>query len=100
MTEEAKKYFNIVSEHGTFQLQFAHMGYHSTPVFFHQRMVDEVVGERLVNRPRNGVIQWIDDSLLYADDFGEYLKLLETLLRNLRKARYIAAERWQMANGI
>eukprot|EP00924_Labyrinthula_sp_SR-Ha-C_P006787 maker-scaffold_8-augustus-gene-0.27-mRNA-1 protein AED:0.34 eAED:0.34 QI:0/0/0/0.66/1/0.66/3/0/1184 len=87
ITEEAKKYFNIVSEHGTFQLQFAPMGYHSTPVFFHQRMVDEVVGERLVNRPRNGVIQWIDDSLLYADDFGKYLKLLETLLRNLRKAR-------------
>eukprot|EP00924_Labyrinthula_sp_SR-Ha-C_P005565 snap_masked-scaffold_68-processed-gene-0.60-mRNA-1 protein AED:1.00 eAED:1.00 QI:0/0/0/0/1/1/2/0/61 len=59
-------------------------------------MVDEVVGERLVNRPRNGVIQWIDDSLLYADDFGRYLKLLETFLRNLRKARYIVAERWQM----
>eukprot|EP00924_Labyrinthula_sp_SR-Ha-C_P015919 augustus_masked-scaffold_4-processed-gene-13.10-mRNA-1 protein AED:0.70 eAED:0.70 QI:0/0/0/0.25/1/1/8/0/1008 len=40
--EEAKKYFNIVSEHGTFQLQFAPMGYHSTPEFFHQRMVDKV----------------------------------------------------------
>eukprot|EP00924_Labyrinthula_sp_SR-Ha-C_P012983 augustus_masked-scaffold_12-processed-gene-5.11-mRNA-1 protein AED:1.00 eAED:1.00 QI:0/0/0/0/1/1/2/0/1673 len=87
ITEEAKKYFNIVSEHGTFQLQFAPMGYHSTPVFFHQRMVDEVVGERLVNRPRNGVIQWIDDSLLYADDFDEYLKLLEIMLTNLRKAK-------------
>eukprot|EP00924_Labyrinthula_sp_SR-Ha-C_P008973 snap_masked-scaffold_2-processed-gene-8.16-mRNA-1 protein AED:0.76 eAED:0.76 QI:0/-1/0/1/-1/1/1/0/884 len=87
ITEEAKKYFNIVSEHGTFQLQFAPMGYHSTPVFFHQRMVDEVVGERLVNRPRNGVIQWIDDSLLYADDFNEYLKLLEIMLSNLRKAK-------------
>eukprot|EP00924_Labyrinthula_sp_SR-Ha-C_P006445 augustus_masked-scaffold_57-processed-gene-1.64-mRNA-1 protein AED:1.00 eAED:1.00 QI:0/0/0/0/1/1/9/0/1857 len=87
ITEEAKKYFNIVSEHGTFQLQFAAMGYHSTPVFFHQRRVDEVVGEILVNRPRNGVIQWIDDSLLYADDFGEYLKLSGILLMNLRKAK-------------
>eukprot|EP00924_Labyrinthula_sp_SR-Ha-C_P004239 maker-scaffold_3-snap-gene-18.45-mRNA-1 protein AED:0.36 eAED:0.40 QI:0/0/0/1/0/0.33/3/0/1135 len=87
ITEEAKKYFNIVSEHGTFQLQFAPMGYHSTPVFFHQRMVDEVVGEKLINRSRNGVIQWIDDSLLYADDFNEYLKLLEIMLANLRKAK-------------
>eukprot|EP00924_Labyrinthula_sp_SR-Ha-C_P007103 augustus_masked-scaffold_8-processed-gene-9.1-mRNA-1 protein AED:1.00 eAED:1.00 QI:0/0/0/0/1/1/4/0/1269 len=31
ITEEAKKYFNIVSEHGTYQLNFAPMGYHSTP---------------------------------------------------------------------
>eukprot|EP00924_Labyrinthula_sp_SR-Ha-C_P007782 maker-scaffold_28-snap-gene-3.8-mRNA-1 protein AED:0.33 eAED:0.36 QI:0/0/0/1/0.5/0.33/3/0/1487 len=85
ITEEAKKYFDIVSKDGTFQLQFAPI----TPVFFHQRMVDEVVGERLVYRPRNGVIQWIDDSLLYVDNFDEYLKLLETLLTNLRKARVL-----------
>eukprot|EP00924_Labyrinthula_sp_SR-Ha-C_P008000 augustus_masked-scaffold_41-processed-gene-2.21-mRNA-1 protein AED:1.00 eAED:1.00 QI:0/0/0/0/1/1/4/0/1645 len=50
ITEEAKKYFNIVSEHGTYQLNFAPMGYHSTPVFFHQQMVKHVVGREVEGR--------------------------------------------------
>eukprot|EP00924_Labyrinthula_sp_SR-Ha-C_P015833 snap_masked-scaffold_4-processed-gene-10.19-mRNA-1 protein AED:1.00 eAED:1.00 QI:0/-1/0/0/-1/1/1/0/533 len=86
-TEEAKKYFNIVSEHGTYQLNFAPMGYHSTPVFFHQQMVKHVVGREVEGRHGHGIIQWIDDSLIYADTFDNFIKVLKGLFENLRKVK-------------
>eukprot|EP00924_Labyrinthula_sp_SR-Ha-C_P009054 snap_masked-scaffold_2-processed-gene-11.4-mRNA-1 protein AED:0.14 eAED:0.14 QI:0/-1/0/1/-1/1/1/0/1364 len=87
ITEEAKKYFNIVSEHGTYQLNFAPMGYHSTPVFFHQQMVKHVVGREVEGRHGHGIIQWIDDSLIYADNFDNFIKVLKSFFENLKKVK-------------
>eukprot|EP00924_Labyrinthula_sp_SR-Ha-C_P006151 maker-scaffold_54-snap-gene-1.26-mRNA-1 protein AED:0.30 eAED:0.34 QI:0/0/0/0.5/0/0/2/0/749 len=84
ITDRAKKYFNLMTTYGVFQLQFAPMGYHSTPVFFHQRMVDHIAAENY-NKEGNGIVQWIDDTLIHAKNFKRYIKILEDVLRNLRK---------------
>eukprot|EP00924_Labyrinthula_sp_SR-Ha-C_P013650 snap_masked-scaffold_5-processed-gene-9.31-mRNA-1 protein AED:0.24 eAED:0.26 QI:0/0/0/1/1/1/2/0/662 len=84
ITNRAKKYFNLMTTYGVFQLQFAPMGYHSTPVFFHQRMVDHIASENY-NKEGDGIVQWIDDTLIHAKDFKRYIKILEDVLRNLRK---------------
>eukprot|EP00924_Labyrinthula_sp_SR-Ha-C_P013237 augustus_masked-scaffold_45-processed-gene-0.3-mRNA-1 protein AED:1.00 eAED:1.00 QI:0/0/0/0/1/1/12/0/1692 len=84
ITDRAKKYFNLMTTYGVFQLQFAPMGYHSTPVFFHQRMVDRIAAANY-NRKGNGIVQWIDDTLIHAKDFKRYIRILEDVLRNLQK---------------
>eukprot|EP00924_Labyrinthula_sp_SR-Ha-C_P014563 augustus_masked-scaffold_34-processed-gene-1.7-mRNA-1 protein AED:1.00 eAED:1.00 QI:0/0/0/0/1/1/12/0/2109 len=84
ITDRAKKYFNLMTTYGVFQLQFVPMGYHSTPVFFHQRMVDHIVAENY-NKEGNGIVQLIDDTLIHAKDFKRYIRILEDVLRNLRK---------------
>eukprot|EP00924_Labyrinthula_sp_SR-Ha-C_P006385 augustus_masked-scaffold_57-processed-gene-0.54-mRNA-1 protein AED:1.00 eAED:1.00 QI:0/0/0/0/1/1/5/0/2940 len=84
ITDRAKKYFNLMTTYGVFQLQFAPMGYHSTPVFFHQRMVDHIAAANY-NKEGNGIVQWIDDTLIHAKDFRRYIRILEDVLRNLRK---------------
>eukprot|EP00924_Labyrinthula_sp_SR-Ha-C_P007284 snap_masked-scaffold_8-processed-gene-14.74-mRNA-1 protein AED:0.38 eAED:0.38 QI:0/-1/0/1/-1/1/1/0/461 len=84
ITDRAKKYFNLMTTYGVFQLQFAPMGYHSTPVFFHQRMVDHIAAANY-NKEGNGIVQWIDDTLIHAKDFKRYISILEDVLRNLRK---------------
>eukprot|EP00924_Labyrinthula_sp_SR-Ha-C_P003435 snap_masked-scaffold_15-processed-gene-9.34-mRNA-1 protein AED:0.35 eAED:0.36 QI:0/-1/0/1/-1/1/1/0/767 len=84
ITDRAKKYFNLMTTYGVFQLQFAPMGYHSTPVFFHQRMVDHIAAENY-NKEGNGIVQWIDDTLIHAKNFKRYIRILEDVLRNLRR---------------
>eukprot|EP00924_Labyrinthula_sp_SR-Ha-C_P000003 snap_masked-scaffold_101-processed-gene-0.25-mRNA-1 protein AED:0.14 eAED:0.28 QI:0/-1/0/1/-1/1/1/0/249 len=86
ITDRAKEYLNLIITHGVFQLQFAPMGYHSTPVFFHQRMVDHIAAANY-NREGNGIVQWIDDTLIHAKNFKRYIRILEDVLRNLRKWR-------------
>eukprot|EP00924_Labyrinthula_sp_SR-Ha-C_P007842 maker-scaffold_28-snap-gene-4.90-mRNA-1 protein AED:0.29 eAED:0.34 QI:0/0/0/1/0/0/2/0/1181 len=82
--ERAKKYFNLTTTYGVFQLQFAPMGYHSTPVFFHQRMVYHIAAAKY-NKEGNGIVQWIDDTLIHAKSFRRYIKILEDVLCNLRR---------------
>eukprot|EP00924_Labyrinthula_sp_SR-Ha-C_P001907 augustus_masked-scaffold_30-processed-gene-2.71-mRNA-1 protein AED:1.00 eAED:1.00 QI:0/0/0/0/1/1/3/0/1192 len=84
ITDPAMKYFNLMTTYGVFQLQFAPMGCHSTPVFFHQRMVDHIAAANY-NKEGNGIVQWIDDTLIHAKDFKRYIRILEDVLRNLRK---------------
>eukprot|EP00924_Labyrinthula_sp_SR-Ha-C_P000607 augustus_masked-scaffold_27-processed-gene-4.59-mRNA-1 protein AED:1.00 eAED:1.00 QI:0/0/0/0/1/1/3/0/1847 len=84
ITDRAKKYFNLMTTYGVFQLQFSPMGYHSTPVFFHQRMVDHIAAANY-NKEGNGIVQWIDDTLIHAKDSKRYIRILEDVLRNLRK---------------
>eukprot|EP00924_Labyrinthula_sp_SR-Ha-C_P005398 snap_masked-scaffold_1-processed-gene-30.33-mRNA-1 protein AED:1.00 eAED:1.00 QI:0/-1/0/0/-1/1/1/0/836 len=84
ITNRAKKYFNLMTTYGVFQLQFAPMGYHSTPVFFHLRTVDHIAAENY-NREGNGIVQWIDDTLIHAKNFKRYIRILEEILRNLCK---------------
>eukprot|EP00924_Labyrinthula_sp_SR-Ha-C_P005475 augustus_masked-scaffold_1-processed-gene-32.62-mRNA-1 protein AED:1.00 eAED:1.00 QI:0/0/0/0/1/1/2/0/167 len=60
------------------------MGYHSIQVFFHQRMVDYIAGSH-DDEQGNGIIQWIDDTLIHAVGFDHFMKILEDVLANLIK---------------
>eukprot|EP00924_Labyrinthula_sp_SR-Ha-C_P004972 augustus_masked-scaffold_1-processed-gene-17.49-mRNA-1 protein AED:1.00 eAED:1.00 QI:0/0/0/0/1/1/6/0/963 len=87
ITNCAKKYFNLMTTYGVFQLQFAPLEYHSTPVFFRQRMVNHIAAANY-NREGNGIVQWIDDTLMHAKIFKFCVKILEDVLRNLHEWKF------------
>ena len=71
-----------------------------TPQIFQNRMVVEVIGD-LFNKPPTGVLQWIDDTLLYSETFEDYLTGLDKFLTrveavglrlNIHKCNFIGTE--------
>eukprot|EP00924_Labyrinthula_sp_SR-Ha-C_P011436 snap_masked-scaffold_46-processed-gene-0.30-mRNA-1 protein AED:1.00 eAED:1.00 QI:0/-1/0/0/-1/1/1/0/91 len=77
-----------MTQHGISQLQLAQMGYHSTPVFFHQRMVDFITGGHY-DEQGNCIIQWMKYTLIHAVDIDHLVQILEDVLANLGKWKVI-----------
>jgi len=82
--EQSQQYFGITTVFGTYYLVGAPMGFVNTPQVYSDRIVNEVLQpSQLFMQSRRGVLQWLDDSLLYSTDFKSYLQLLDAFLTNL-----------------
>ena len=62
--EASKKYFNLLMPWGSaYQLQGAPQGWINSPMFFQQRIVEQIIQPTgLYNENKNGIIQWVDDT--------------------------------------
>lgn len=85
---DSVKYFGITTVFGTYHLLGTPMGFVNTPAVYSDRMIREIMRD-LFMREHAGVIQWLDDTTLYSDNFDNYLGSLETMLdraieKNLR----------------
>eukprot|EP00924_Labyrinthula_sp_SR-Ha-C_P009660 snap_masked-scaffold_22-processed-gene-2.40-mRNA-1 protein AED:0.48 eAED:0.48 QI:0/-1/0/1/-1/1/1/0/1851 len=80
--DNSKDIFTLVTRRSAWRLRGAPMGWMNTPALFCDRVVNEVVDgiETLFGRPKNGVICWLDDLLVYAEDEEKLLQMLKLLL--------------------
>ena len=88
--ENSQKYFTLVSSDAAYTMCGAPMGWLNTPALFQDRIVRNVLRpNNLYRKERNGAIQWLDDTLLYAEDFESYCKNLRKFLQGMidRKVR-------------
>ena len=100
--EESRRYFNIITPHGAFTMCGAPMGWVNTPAMFQERLMTEILQPAgLYAKMDVGVCQWIDDTLMYADNPENYLKALEAFLQqvirkgvrlNIRKLELLKSE--------
>eukprot|EP00924_Labyrinthula_sp_SR-Ha-C_P013860 snap_masked-scaffold_5-processed-gene-15.36-mRNA-1 protein AED:1.00 eAED:1.00 QI:0/0/0/0/1/1/2/0/1386 len=86
---ESTKYFGISTIFGPFRLLGAPMGYVNTPTHYQERMVTQILGgiqrDALFGNPKGGVLQWVDDALVYAPTWPCFLKVIDQYLTNVRK---------------
>ena len=76
---EAAKYFILTTPFGNYQMNCIPQGFKNSAQTFHTRMTQDVLGDQYMTT----VLQWIDDTLLYATTEEEYLNNLEMLLKKL-----------------
>eukprot|EP00924_Labyrinthula_sp_SR-Ha-C_P001753 augustus_masked-scaffold_64-processed-gene-0.13-mRNA-1 protein AED:1.00 eAED:1.00 QI:0/0/0/0/1/1/4/0/1152 len=79
--EGAEKYLGMVTPWGCYTMLMAPQGYVNTPQIYQERVINEVLGG--VSESSlfgNGVLQWIDDSLLYTSTWEEYKNTLGNFL--------------------
>eukprot|EP00924_Labyrinthula_sp_SR-Ha-C_P000778 augustus_masked-scaffold_7-processed-gene-3.9-mRNA-1 protein AED:1.00 eAED:1.00 QI:0/0/0/0/1/1/5/0/809 len=90
VSEKASKYFGISTIFGSYRLKCSPMGYHSTPGVYSDRIISEVLalegGKSLFGRSKGeGVVQWLDDSLVYATTMKELADTIQQFLTNAKK---------------
>ena len=79
---DSRKSFTLVTQEGSFTMIGSPMELVNTPQVFQNRILKEVLKPtKLYSKESCGIIQWIDDSLLYATTFDEYLLALEQYLK-------------------
>ena len=84
--EDSRKYFVIVTCFGSFEFCGSPQGWVNTPQFFQNRMLSEILQPaELFAVSDGGILQWIDDSLLYASSFSKYCQTLDKFLKQLIK---------------
>ena len=76
---DSRKYFNIIVPGAAFEMIGAPMGWKNTPVLFQNRLMTEVLCE-LYGRKGSGCCQWIDDTLIYSENFNDFLEVVSTFL--------------------
>ena len=82
---DSQHLFGISTVFGVYKLKGAPQGFINTPATYSDRMIREILGPGdLFMREGAGVIQWLDDSLLYANDFESFLETFEQFLINLK----------------
>ena len=78
------KYFVMTTPFGAYRMHGSPMGWCNTPALFQARIQQEILLPlNLFCSEGTGICQWIDDSLLYAKDFGSGLFALEQFLDKL-----------------
>ena len=76
--EESQKYFTLVTNEGSYTMIGAPMGWTNTPQLFQSRILEEILKPAgIYSKEDNGCLQWVDDTLLYADSFTSYINVLE-----------------------
>eukprot|EP00924_Labyrinthula_sp_SR-Ha-C_P010327 snap_masked-scaffold_23-processed-gene-3.26-mRNA-1 protein AED:0.37 eAED:0.37 QI:0/-1/0/1/-1/1/1/0/228 len=91
ITPESEKYFGISTMMGVYRLKCAPMGYHSTPFIYSERVISEILNSkepRLFGANCSGVLQWLDDSLIYATEWEDFLKTTEEYLGRCRQRNF------------
>ena len=84
VAEESRKYFVLVTCFGAFEFCGSPQGWVNTPQLFQNRMLTEILQPiGLFAKDDTGVIQWIDDSLLYSRTFDDYLIALDKFLKQM-----------------
>ena len=80
--EDSRKYFTLVTQEGSYTMLGSPMGFVNTPQVFQNRMLEEILKPTgLYSRENCGIIQWVDDSLLYAPDFDTFIRSLDIYLK-------------------
>ena len=86
VSEESRKYFVLVTCFGAFEFCGSPQGWINTPQLFQNRMLVEILQPiDLFGKPETGIIQWIDDSMLYSRNFSDYLQALKKFLQQMIK---------------
>ena len=81
-----EKFFTITTPFGRYEMQGAPMGWCNTAQYFSYRIIQQIhMPTGLYHKPNNGVIQWIDDTLLYATSFKELLKNMIAVIDQFMK---------------
>jgi len=76
--------FTVTTPFGAYEMCGAPMGWTNTPQLFSSRILQEVLSPTgLFCRPNNGILQWIDDSLLYANSFDKLLEMMHIFLQQI-----------------
>ena len=78
---EDTAYFGISTPWGTFRMLGSPIGFHSTPAIFQERMVNDLLGgidreSGFFNAEHRGACQWLDDSLVYSEDFDGFIEVM------------------------
>ena len=80
------KYFGISTPFGVYKLLGNPMEFLSTPGIYMDRMITYLLGRAekgsIFGSSPSGCLQWLDDTLIYAPTFHEYLSVLEKVLKN------------------
>lgn len=86
VTDEARDMFCINTVFGVFRLRGAPQGFINTPSCFQQRIQSCVLKcgtpDSIFETPGNGVLQWLDDSILYSQSFSDHYTLTPRYLQN------------------
>eukprot|EP00924_Labyrinthula_sp_SR-Ha-C_P010971 maker-scaffold_33-snap-gene-1.52-mRNA-1 protein AED:0.18 eAED:0.18 QI:0/0/0/0.5/1/1/2/0/537 len=87
ISEEAAKYFNISTPFGCYRLLGSPMGFINTPFIYSTRMISFILGghQGVFGTPNQGCLQWLDDSLIYSNEFQQFKQVIETILSNCIK---------------
>eukprot|EP00924_Labyrinthula_sp_SR-Ha-C_P006947 snap_masked-scaffold_8-processed-gene-5.14-mRNA-1 protein AED:0.45 eAED:0.47 QI:0/0/0/0.5/1/1/2/0/536 len=88
ITPESEKYFGISTMMGVYRLKCAPMSYHITPFIYSERIISEVLNveeSHLFGAARSGILQWLEDSLLYSLTWKGFLETTETFLKRCRQ---------------
>eukprot|EP00924_Labyrinthula_sp_SR-Ha-C_P001742 snap_masked-scaffold_64-processed-gene-0.37-mRNA-1 protein AED:0.39 eAED:0.40 QI:0/0/0/1/1/1/2/0/1625 len=84
VAENSRKYFTIVTYFGCYEMCGSPQGWVNTPQLFQNRMLTDILRPLdLFAKTSNGVIQWIDDTLLFSESFEKYILLLDAFLNKL-----------------
>ena len=91
VSPDCTQYFAISTIFGVYRMLAAPMGFVNTPFIYQERIVAEILGgvenDSLFGRPHSGVLQWLDDSLVYSETFEQHLETMARLLENCRKKK-------------
>ena len=84
VAENSRKYFVLVTCFGAYEFCGSPQGWINTPQLFQNRMLVEILQPiDLFGQEDTGVIQWIDDSLLYSRTFDGYITALDKFLKQM-----------------
>ena len=80
--------FTITIPFGAYKMCGAPMGWCNTPQLFQARIMQELLEPtRLFCRTKRGCLQWIDDSLLYADTYEKLMETMDSFLKQIINKR-------------
>ena len=83
--KSSQEIFVITTPFGAFRMKGAPMGWCNTPQLFQARIVQEILHPiGLFCKLSRGILQWIDDSLIYSDSFDELLDMMKKFLRQVQ----------------
>ncbi|NIW12711.1 MAG: DDE-type integrase/transposase/recombinase [Candidatus Thorarchaeota archaeon] len=86
VAEASRKYFVLVTWFGAYEFCGSPQGWVNTPQLFQNRMITEILNPiGLFGTEGTGIIQWIDDSLLYSKTFDGYCNGMEKFLQQMIK---------------
>ena len=84
----SRKFFNIITPFGSYEMHGCPMGWCNSAQLFQNRLMTEVLQPAdLFGQKHNGACQWIDDTLIYGDNFDIFMKTVEKFLKGIRLKR-------------
>eukprot|EP00924_Labyrinthula_sp_SR-Ha-C_P014083 maker-scaffold_56-snap-gene-1.70-mRNA-1 protein AED:0.44 eAED:0.46 QI:0/0/0/1/1/1/2/0/153 len=86
LNPESTKYFALYFP--PFRILGAPMGCPNTPTHYQEMMVIKILGgvedDSLFGNPSGGILQWVDDALVYAPTWSRFLEVINVYLSNVR----------------
>ena len=82
-------YFGLATPFGVFKLLGSPQGYVNTPTVYQERITHEILGGIQEHALfGNNVLQWLDDSFLFARSWEEFVKKMNKFLKNCIKKNF------------